>query len=63
MLGGESNLDSLGLVTLLVDIEDNLTDQGSHVSLMDEKAMSSERSPFRDVETLVQYIANLVESG
>ena len=60
LLGAESNLDSLGLVTLLVDIEDNLADQGCHVSLMDEKAMSAERSPFRSVETLAQYIADLV---
>ena len=62
LLGGESNLDSLGLVTLLIDIEDNLADHGCQVSLMDEKAMSRNRSPFRSVESLTQYIADLVES-
>ena len=61
LFGDGSNLDSLGLVTLLIDIEDSLADHGCHVSLMDEKAMSRKRSPFRSVESLAQYIADLVE--
>ena len=32
------------------------------VDVTDEKAMSRNRSPFRSVESLAQYIADLVES-
>jgi 2-phospho-L-lactate transferase/gluconeogenesis factor (CofD/UPF0052 family) len=56
-----SPLDSLGLVALLVDIEDALRDEGVEVELSDARAMSQKHSPFRDVPALVQYIGGLVE--
>jgi hypothetical protein len=55
----ESTLDSLSLVTLLIDIEEGLLDAGCEVSLSDERAMSQQHSPFRDVPTLVAYISGL----
>jgi acyl carrier protein len=57
-----SPLDSLGLVALLVDIEDALRDEGVEVELSDARAMSQKHSPFRDVPALVQYIGGLVEA-
>lgn len=57
-----SPLDSLGLVALLVDIEDALRDDGVEVELSDARAMSQRQSPFRDVPALVHYISGLVES-
>jgi hypothetical protein len=59
LYGPESTLDSLSLVTLLIDIEEALLDAGHEVSLSDERAMSQQQSPFRDVPTLVAYIDNL----
>ncbi|MCK4403270.1 MAG: acyl carrier protein [Dehalococcoidia bacterium] len=60
LFGRESKLDSLGLVTLIIDIEQSLVEElGLEVSLTDEKAMSQERSPFRDVKSLVDYICSL----
>ena len=60
LLGRESKLDSLSLVTLIVDIEQRLTDGlGAEILLTDEKAMSQKRSPFRDVKSLVDYICSL----
>ncbi|MGE0815315.1 MAG: hypothetical protein AB7O28_13460 [Vicinamibacterales bacterium] len=56
-----SPLDSLGLVALLVDIEDALRDEGIEVELSDARAMSQRQSPFRDVPALVQYIGGLLE--
>ena len=56
-----SPLDSLGLVALLVDIEDALRDEGIEVELSDARAMSQRHSPFRDVPALVQYVGELVE--
>ena len=62
LFGRKSKLDSLGLVTLIVDIEQRLADEiGLEISLTDEKAMSQTRSPFRDVKSLVDYICSLEE--
>lgn len=54
--GSKSPLDSLGLVSLLIDVEDLLRDLGVDVTLSDERAMSQARSPFRSVKALVDYI-------
>lgn len=56
IFGPESPLDSLGLVALLLDIEDELAANGCPVLLSDDRAMSQKRSPFRTVESLVDYI-------
>jgi acyl carrier protein len=57
IFGPDSALDSLGLVALLLDIEDGLRGIGCDVVLSDERAMSQKRSPFRSVPALVGYIA------
>ncbi|HBJ37776.1 MAG TPA: hypothetical protein DDZ51_24075 [Planctomycetaceae bacterium] len=56
LFGDGSPLDSLGLVTLTMDVEDAFADQGVEVSLSDSRAMSRKQSPFRTVATLVQFI-------
>ena len=56
LFGGDSPLDSLGLVSLLIDIEEALSDCGVQVTLSDARAMSQTRSPFRSVPALVAYI-------
>jgi hypothetical protein len=59
IFGPASPLDSLGLLTLLLDIEEDLQAAGSPVRLSDDRAMSQTRSPFRSVTTLVEYIGRL----
>ena len=57
LMGAQSPLDSIGLVTLIADLEgDILVATGKQVSLADEKAMSLTLSPFRKVGTLVDYV-------
>lgn len=63
IFGPGSALDSLGLVTLLIDVEDALRDGGMDVLLSDDRAMSQKRSPFRDVPSLVGYIEGRLQSG
>ena len=58
LYGTGSSLDSLGLVSLLIEVEEGLRDEGIVVSLSDERAVSQKRSPFRDVPSLVQFIEN-----
>lgn len=50
--------DSLGLVTLVAEVEARVADAtGRDVILADERAMSRSRSPFRTVDTLVEHTA------
>ena len=60
VFGPGSPLDSLGLVALLIDIEEALAARGEEVSLSDSRAMSQRHSPFRTVETLTSYIQGIL---
>ena len=63
LFGENGHLDSMGLVSLLLDIEDALLDAGYEISLSDEKAMSQKNSPFRSVDTLTDYVQNCLEGN
>jgi acyl carrier protein len=61
-LGG--NLDSLSLVLLISNIEEKISEGfGKNITLADEKAMSQKNSPFLSVESLSNYINNLLNSS
>jgi len=57
IFGPPSPLDSLGLVALLIDLEEQLQARGYALTFSDAAAMSEQRSPFRNVPSLVAYIA------
>lgn len=60
--GIDGNLDSLSLVSLIADLESELSEKlNINIVLADEKAMSMRNSPFRDVATLTQYIYDLTQ--
>ena len=61
LYGSGSALDSLGLVALLLEVEEGLLEAGIEVSLSDERAMSQSRSPFRTVLSLVDYIQSTLD--
>jgi acyl carrier protein len=63
IFGPGSPLDSLGLVSLLMDIEDGLAQLGINVTLSDARAMSRKRSPFRDVPELVTFMTELLREA
>lgn len=61
LLGHSAIVDSLGLVTLIVDLEQRLeTDFGASLSLANERAMSQAKSPFRSVVSLTDYVCELL---
>ena len=61
LIGKKGILDSLGLVTFLVNIEQKLAEEhGIAVTIADERALSMERSPFRTVAALIEYISLLI---
>jgi len=62
LLGPQSGIDSLGLVRLILTIEQQITDQFDvDITLADERAMSQRNSPFRSVTALAEYIETLLE--
>jgi acyl carrier protein len=62
LIGREAVLDSMGLVTLIVEIEQRLEeDHDVVVVIADERAMSQKHSPFRSVGSLADYILHLAE--
>ena len=62
LFGSNSHLDSLELVNLILDVEGQVNQTFSTpIMIMDERALSLERSPFRSVDTLTDYIVQLLE--
>ena len=62
LFGKDGKLDSLGLVTLLVIIEQNIEDEFDvSITIADERAMSQKHSPFRTIESLANYIEMLLK--
>lgn len=59
LFGPGGLLDSMGLVTLIVEVEQALADRFAlTMTLADDRAMSQRSSPFRTVGTLAEYILN-----
>lgn len=64
LFGKGSNLDSLGLVNLIVATEQIIEEEfGITIILASEKAMSQKNSPFQTVESLVNFILLLLEEN
>ncbi|MCC6175778.1 MAG: acyl carrier protein [Chloroflexi bacterium] len=56
LVGRNSPIDSLGLVGVIVGVEQRLQgEHGASVTLADDRAMSQRHSPFRTVGTLADY--------
>lgn len=61
LFGVDAVLDSLALVSVIVDVESAVSEQaGREISLTDDRAMSQEISPFSDVNSLTAYIELLI---
>ena len=62
LFGPDAPLNSLALVSVIVDVEQGVSDAaGVQVSLTDDRAMSQEISPFTDVQTLTSYVLSVPE--
>jgi acyl carrier protein len=57
LYGRDGCLDSLGLVSLIMDVEMAVREQtGTSLVLSDAQAMSQRRNPFRDVRSFADYV-------
>ena len=62
LFGKKSTLDSLGLVSLIVTIEQKIEEQlGATITIADERAMSQASSPFKTIDSLMNYVAMLLD--
>jgi acyl carrier protein len=60
LFGAKGFLDSLNLVSVVLDVEQQVNDRYDlSISLADDRAVSQERSPFRSVASLTDYIVTL----
>lgn len=61
LFGSRGLLDSIGLVSVVLDLEHQLNDRyGTLLTLADERAVSQQRSPFRTVGSLADYVLELL---
>tara|TARA_Y100000996_G_scaffold322159_1_gene258214 strand:- start:153 stop:464 length:312 start_codon:yes stop_codon:yes gene_type:complete len=64
LMGEDAILDSLGLVTLIVEVENKIEENFSEtVVLADDRAMSRKNSPFKNVQSLATYISETLEQN
>jgi acyl carrier protein len=62
LFGRNGSLDSLGLVHFVVGVEQGLAETlGANVTLASDKAMARRHSPFRTIDSLVDFIAELLQ--
>ena len=62
LLSSDSNIDSLTLVRLVVEIERLIEEKtGKSVVVVDESAFDSEESPFLTIGTLINHVEKLIK--
>lgn len=60
--GSSGRLDSMGLVSLLVAVEQAIEDEFDvEITIANAKAMSQKNSPFKTVGSLADYVTELVK--
>ena len=64
LFGPKGQLDSQGLVALIVAVEDKVEERyGQEVTIADERAMSQKISPFIRVDRLAAYVEKLIQEA
>lgn len=62
--GPDSKLDSLGLVSFIIGLEQDIEDKfDQSISLADEKAMSQKSNPYKNINSLADYVLKLLSNN
>ncbi len=57
LVGPDSVLDSMALVSVILDLEQRIEEAGGpHLTILSEDALSQRRSPFRTLGTLTDHV-------
>jgi acyl carrier protein len=63
LIGEGGQLDSIGLVDLILSVEQKVQDaDGAAITIADEKAFSQKQSPFLTLGALTDYVTTLVQA-
>ena len=63
LVGPSSRLNSLGVISFIVATEQKIEESfGKQVTLTDERTLSMDESPFRNIGMLAEYITKLMET-
>ncbi|HEY7568716.1 MAG TPA: hypothetical protein VH762_14160 [Gemmatimonadaceae bacterium] len=61
LVGDGAALTSMRLVSFIADLETTLaTDHGLSVTLVSERALSRQKSPFRNIDALADFVLELI---
>jgi D-alanine--poly(phosphoribitol) ligase subunit 2 len=65
LYGKNGRLESIDVVTLIMEVEDQIRDElGISITIADDRAMSQQNSPFLTIQTLTDYVTELLtENG
>lgn len=64
LFGSQAKIDSMALVSFIVAVEEQLFDElDLSITLADDKAMSMERSPFKTLATLIEYVQSRIQAA
>jgi acyl carrier protein len=64
LFGAGGALDSIGLVSVIIELEQKLADLSGHdVTLMNDRAMSRSHNPFRTPRALAEYAYGQFSEG
>lgn len=62
LVSDKSKIDSLGLITLLVNIEDKINKTYNvDLNLLEENFISDEKTPFQTIDNLAEWLHNNVK--
>lgn len=65
LYGKNGKLESIDVVTLIMEVEDQVREEfGTSITIADDRAMSQQNSPFLTIQTLTDYVTELLtENG
>ena len=62
LIGNNASIDSMEFVTLVTILEERIEDEcDKSIKIVSDKAFSRERSPFYSIETLEEFIIELIK--
>ena len=63
LYGQGGNLESIDLVTLIIEVEEKVNEAfGVSIIIADDRAMSSQNSPFVTLGALTNYVSELIQN-
>ena len=62
LYGARGKLESLDFVTFIMEVEEKIkTEFGLDITIADENLLSKEKSPFSSLQTLIEYLQEVVK--